>query len=274
MNDLIKTIRPLEPVKQQVRLNLNQPVPRQDFQVDNSKQNERKNLALRFSPTAWAKMLYFRDRSDNEIGGFGISEPDDLLFVRELATIKQEASCASVKFDDEAVSQFFDQQVDLGRRPEQFARIWAHSHPGDCPQPSSVDEETFARVFNKCQWAVMCVVAQNNKTYARISFNVGPGGQVLIPVEVEFACDFGPTDKKLWEAEYQANIKALAVGWQDEGVASRRVTPTNETLGSYAMPYDFIDEFERMEPAERQCILDELAGRPDLWDQESEVMAL
>jgi len=120
----------------------------------------------------------------------------------------------------------------------------------------------------------MCIVAQNNKTYTRISFNVGPGGQVLIPVKVEFTCDFGPTDKKLWEAEYQANIKALATDWQDEGGNSKRAAPTDKALGSYALPYDFIDEFERMEPAERQCILDELAGRPDLWDQESEVMAL
>jgi hypothetical protein len=29
-----------------------------------------------------------------------------------------------------------------------------------------------------------------------------------------------------------------------------------------------------MEPAERQFILDELADRPDLWDEESEVMYL
>ncbi len=31
------------------------------------------------------------------------------------------------------------------------------------------------------------------------------------------------------------------------------------------------EEFEDMEPAERQYVLDELAGRPDLWD-ESEVV--
>ena len=30
---------------------------------------------LRFSPTAWAKLLYFRDRSDTEVGGFGVTRP-------------------------------------------------------------------------------------------------------------------------------------------------------------------------------------------------------
>jgi hypothetical protein len=99
---------------------------------------------LRFSPTAWAKLLYFRDRSDNEVGGFGITEPDDLLYVREFITVKQEVSIVSVEFDDEAVADFFDTQVDLGRQPEQFGRVWLHSHPGDSPQPSDIDEETFA----------------------------------------------------------------------------------------------------------------------------------
>jgi hypothetical protein len=90
---------------------------------------------LRFSPTAWAKLLYLRDKSPNEVGGFGITAPDDLLFIQDFLTVKQEVSCVSVKFDDEAVSQFFDQQVDLGRKPEQFARIWLHTHPGDSPEP-------------------------------------------------------------------------------------------------------------------------------------------
>jgi len=89
--------------------------------------NEKRRLALRFSPTAWAKLLYFRDKSDNEVGGFGITELDDLLFVKEFFTVKQEVTAVSVKFDDEAVADFFEDQVDLGRKPEQFARIWLHS---------------------------------------------------------------------------------------------------------------------------------------------------
>ena len=97
---------------------------------------------LTFSPTAWAKLLYFRDKSDNEVGGFGITEPDDLLFVKEFVTVKQDVTPVSVKFDDEAVANHFEDQVDLGRKPEQFARIWLHSHPGDSPEPSIIDEES------------------------------------------------------------------------------------------------------------------------------------
>lgn len=233
-------------------------------------QVKRTDVALRFSPTAWAKLVYFRDKSDNEIGGFGITDADDLLFVREFITVKQEVTCVSVKFDDSAVADFFDAQVDLGRKPEQFARIWLHSHPGDSPEPSAIDEETFGRVFGHCQWAVLFVVAQDNKTYARLRFNVGPGGQVLIPTAIDYGHDFGPSNHELWDAEYTANIKAT------EWLSVRTVqdkSRVDHDLSSYALPYDFLDEFQQMEPAERQFILDELADRPDLWDEKG-VMAL
>ncbi len=222
--------------------------------------------------------MYFRDKSDNEVGGFAIADTDDLLLVKDFITVKQEVTSVSVKFDDAAVADFFEQQVDLGRKPEQFARIWLHTHPADFAEPSLTDEETFARVFGNCQWAVMFIIAQNNKTFARLRFNVGPGGQVLIPVEVDYSQDFGSSDHKLWDAEYQANI--TAVTWFSEiGNSSNlnntidKNTPAKNNLSSFALPYDFITELEKMEPEERQLILDELADRPDLWNEE-EVMYL
>ena len=98
--------------------------------------------ALRFSPTAWAKLIYFRDNSENEVGGFGITAQEDQLYVQDFVTVKQKVTFVSVKFDDEAVANYFEYQVDLGRKPQQFARIWLHTHPGDCPKPSMTDEES------------------------------------------------------------------------------------------------------------------------------------
>ena len=232
--------------------------------------SDEERFALRFSPTAWAKLLYFRDKSDNEVGGFGISDPDDLLFVREFVTVKQEVTCVSVKFDDSSVADFFDTQVDLSRKPEQFARIWLHTHPGDSPEPSAIDKETFERAFGSCQWAVMFVVAENNKTYSQLSFNVGPGGRVLIPTQIDYSQEFDSTDRELWDTEYAANVKAIE--WLPSQ-SEAELKYSDHVLGDFALPYDFIDEFERMEPQERQFILDELAERPELWDEE-EVMVL
>jgi proteasome lid subunit RPN8/RPN11 len=260
-----------EPTKAPISLPLTQPSGRSTLLTQRAEPRKQAPAALRFSPTAWAKLLYFRDRSDNEIGGFGISQADDLLFVRQFVTVKQQVSCVSVKFDDEAVADFFDQQVDLGRKPQQFARIWCHTHPSDCPQPSGVDEETFARVFGGCDWAVMFILADNDRTYVRLGFNVGPGGQILIPVTVDYSDDFGATDKQAWDAEYEANIKVES---PPICTAQSAFKSDRESVGGCGLRYDFLHEFENMEPAERQLILDELAERPDLWDEKGEVMCL
>lgn len=220
------------------------------------KKTEYTNRAvLKFCPTAWAKLLYLRDKSDNEVGGFGITESDDLLYVSNFMTVKQKVSAVSVSFDDEAVSNFFDDQVDLGRKPEQFARIWIHCHPADSPEPSILDEETFERVFGVCQWAVLFVVGRRNQTYARLSFNVGPGGQMLVPVQVDYSRDFGPSNHEQWDAEYNANVVV-----ENSFGTFRKISDEKAKSGfrDYALPYDFVDELENMDPTERQFILDEL----------------
>ena len=138
------------------------------------------------------------------------------------------------------------------------------SHPGDSPEPSVIDEETFERVFGNCQWAVLFVVARDNKTYAKLRFNVGPGGQVLIPTEIDYSQKFSSSDHELWDTEYVANVKAIE--WLTE--RSNTVPDSGgHDLSDYALPYDSLDEFEHMESEERQFILDELADRPDLWDE-------
>lgn len=168
--------------------------------------------ALRFSPYAWAKLLYLRDRGDTEVGGFGITRPDDLLFVEDVRLVRQWCSSVTVEFDDEAVADFFDQQVDSGRRPEEFARVWLHTHPGNSPRPSGTDEATFERCFGTADWAVMFVLARGGATYARLRFGVGPGGQTEIPVQVDFQPPFPGSDHAAWEAEYQEAVEPVDLG--------------------------------------------------------------
>ena len=210
--------------------------------------------ALRFSPTAWAKLLYFRDRQRTEIGGFGILSESDLLYVDEFVTVRQNVTMASVVFEDDAVADYFDDQVDAGRRPEQFARIWLHTHPGNSPQPSATDEETFHRVFGKCDWAVLFVLARGGKSYARLRFNVGPSGQILVPVEVDCSRPFGPSNLEAWESEYKANIKADAFGFGFDDEYGTSLTDTS-------FPDEWLEHLDDMDPAERQILLNELAIR-------------
>lgn len=121
--------------------------------------------------------------------------------------VPQTCSVVTVSFEDAAVADFFDQQIDLGRRPEQFGRIWIHTHPGDSARPSSVDEGTFARVFGRSDWAVMAIVACGGQTYARLRFQAGPGGSMTLPMEVDFNSRFEGSAHDEWFEEYEACVQ-------------------------------------------------------------------
>jgi proteasome lid subunit RPN8/RPN11 len=143
--------------------------------------------ALTFAPLAWLKLQYFCHSGDTEIGGFGITRPKNLLYVEEFRTVRQAVTPMTVRFDDSAVADFFDESVDQGLVPAQFGRIWLHTHPGESAIPSGTDEDTFARAFGGCDWSVMFILSRTGQTYARMAFSAGPGGQMMLPVEVDWA---------------------------------------------------------------------------------------
>lgn len=147
--------------------------------------------------------MFLRDVGDTEIGGFGITSSEDLLFVEDVMLVDQQCTVAEVELDDAAVADFFDEQVDAGRKPEEFARIWIHTHPGNSAQPSGTDEETFARVFEPADWAVMFILACGGRTYARLRYHLGPGAEVQLPVEVDYDLPFSASEHELWQTEYQ-----------------------------------------------------------------------
>ena len=121
-------------------------------------------------------------------------------------TVRQRTTSVTVSFDDAAVADFYEDQVDQGRVPAQFSRIWLHTHPGTSPNPSGVDEATLERVFGNCDWAVMAILARGGQTYARLRFNTGPGGAMLIPIEVDYRLPFAGSDHAAWQAEYEAHV--------------------------------------------------------------------
>ncbi|MCH7725067.1 MAG: hypothetical protein IH991_01100 [Planctomycetes bacterium] len=183
--------------------------------------------------------MFLRDYGETEVGGFGIAASDDLLLVEDVQLVKQTCSWAHVAFDDESVADFFDTQVDYDRKPEQFGRLWLHTHPGDCPQPSLTDEETFERVFGRSDWAVMFIVAREGQTYARLRFNVGPGGAIEIPVEVDYSLLFSGSDQDAWEQEYLANVRQEVLS--PTRVVRTRPMDGNGLIG--AEPSDLSDPF-------------------------------
>jgi hypothetical protein len=142
---------------------------------------------LIFSPRAWLKWQFLCHAGPTEIGCFGLSSEQNPLVVEDLIVIKQATTVVSVAFDDSAVADLFDGMADAGIPPNRFARLWLHTHPGASVDPSGVDEETFSRVFGRCDWAVMGILGRTGRTSARLRFNAGPGGAMEIPTSVDWS---------------------------------------------------------------------------------------
>jgi len=267
------------------------------------KKQQNQRPVLRFSPTAWAKLLFMRDVTDNEVGGFGITEAEDLLFVTDVVLVKQKVTCVTISFEDESVADFFENQVEAGRQPEQFARLWlhthpgnspepsmtdeetfarvfGHTHPGNSPEPSMTDEETFARVFGTCDWSIMCIVAQDGGTFARLRFSAGPGGQVKIPVCVDYSYEFDAADFEVWKQQYKANViedHTFSLAGRSKKDFKKQEDEL-EIFGndgfeetSVFSSQDLLGEIDSMEPMEREMFMEELSVRSDFWDEETEV---
>jgi proteasome lid subunit RPN8/RPN11 len=190
-----------------------------------------------------------RDRGSTEVGGFAITPADDLLYVEDVRLVQQTCTSISVAFDDTAVAEFFEEQVDAGRRPEQFGRIWIHTHPGESAQPSQVDEATFERVFGTCDWAVMFILARGGETFSRLRFRAGPGGGFEIPTQVDFDRKFAGSDEIGWSQEYARSVSPVSFLAAARTIES--LFPEAITLGdspAFLQPEDF---FEELFPDER-----------------------
>ena len=94
----------------------------------NEKWNRRKHRQprLTFAPLAWLKLQFLCHLGDTEIGGFGITAKDDLLYVEDFVTVRQRTSMVTVAMDDQAVADFTDRCVDAGLPPQRFLRVWCH----------------------------------------------------------------------------------------------------------------------------------------------------
>lgn len=169
---------------------------------------------LRCSPLAWLKWQYLCHVGATEVGGFGLSAQNHPLYLEDILVVGQQATASTVSFDDASVADLFDRMADQNIPPHRFSRIWLHSHPGASAAPSMVDEATFQRVFNRCDWSVMAILSRTSATYARIQFSAGPGGSYEIPIVVDW--QKWPGTELLdalmgqWRQEYLQHVKPMA----------------------------------------------------------------
>jgi hypothetical protein len=187
--------------------------------------------AVRIAPLAWLKLRMFLHADEVEVGGFGVSSAADLLYIEDFIAPKQFVTAVTVELDDDAVADHFDRCADAGISPARAGRCWIHTHPAMSPQPSMTDEQTFERVFGACDWAAMIIVARGAATYCRLRFNIGPGGEVLLPLDVDW--ERFPGDL----LDHEGKLDDLLSDWMDEYGANVHQRPLYLDLPEVAGPH-------------------------------------
>ena len=79
-------------------------------------------LLLVFAPLAWLKFQYLCHAGPTEVAGFGLSHPDDPLYLEDVLVVRQRCTAVTVALDDAAVADLLDAMTDAGIRPDRFAR--------------------------------------------------------------------------------------------------------------------------------------------------------
>ena len=54
---------------------------------------------------------------------------------------------------------------------------------------------------------MMFILARHGQSYARLRFHVGPGGDVDLPVHVDYTRPFAASNHAAWQEEYLANVQ-------------------------------------------------------------------
>jgi len=211
-----------------------------------ARKERREKPTLRFTPYAWAKLRWCCHNSSDECGGFGIT-PNSPDLVEDFVMLKQDVTPVTVEFEDTAVADFLEDMVERGLQPHQCMRVWIHTHPNMNPTPSSVDEETFERVFGDCDFAIMFILSTQDTCYCRIQTNVGIPTELKIEAAVDYSTSFGPSDEEAWKKEFDENVSSCGYG-QSYGKSYGHSYGNDYGYGSWADDDDSVSRWANWSP--------------------------
>lgn len=181
------------------------------------------------------KLQYMLYAGDTEIGCMGITDDSDPLYVLDIVLPLQLCTLVHNVFDSDSLAAYcIDQEAYQSRKPDNYFRIWVHTHPNMSAEPSTVDERTFSTIFGDYPWGVMCIISKTQSTYARLLSKAKPFPlEMKLPVSVDWEAlpDFvdGDVDaaarQQSWFLEYKANV------------IEREYQPPAEAAGYYNKSY-------------------------------------
>ena len=179
-------------------------------------------------PTLWltpyflAKYTWFRDRGDTEVSGYGLSDEDNVLRFKDFIVPQQVCSATHTTIDEDDWLKIIGTEL-MSEYPAQcYHRLWAHTHPGFGPDPSSIDEDTFASHMQNPTWGIMLIYSTNGTFYARFC-QKNPRLVIEMNVEVDWSGPYYDFTPEIWEQQYQEKVstqspivvsKVTNAGWR------------------------------------------------------------
>lgn len=150
-------------------------------------------MSIRISPHAYQKVAFFT-RKDVEVGGFAITSPEDPSLILDFVVLPQTSSSCEFDFSPDGMQNYLNEMVDAGISPNNCFRMYIHTHPGNSPQPSSVDNEQFDKLMQDYPWFGMIIFAKDLSTYARVKMTQGCGLEAELDLEIDWDVPCEPVD--------------------------------------------------------------------------------
>ena len=86
------------------------------------------------------------------------------------------------------------------------------------------------------------------QSFARLRFNVGPGGEIKIPVSVDYTLPFAGSNWESWQQEYDANLVDIDMLLQEEPAPQRKpLAERSNTIRELPRPEDPFFDPQRFE---------------------------
>lgn len=196
----------------------------------------KKNTQLKFKREVWDKLIYLRDKGNTEIGGYGISDPDDPFLITDFVMVKQDAGPATVDFDDEGLTDHLIEFADKDVEPWQCTRCWIHTHPGNSAHPSGTDEVTFRDMFGEMSWGIMFILAKDSSYTCRMICKSEPV-EVVFDLPVKVLPYETATEHPEWDAEYDDKLTRKTYATNTTSVSTwKQGYVWDQTLRKYVSP--------------------------------------
>lgn len=161
---------------------------------------------LRWTPTAWAQLLFLRDYGPMPLIGCGLTPGDDPLLVEGIrlmpqCRLLQDIDVASVTAGRGGSSRSGERHC-----PAPPGRIWIQCRPGDAPRPSTPERDAFSRNSAAQDWSVLFCLGQSGACWGELYWRLADEYRLPLRVAVDFAGPFPASDPALWEAEFGCHL--------------------------------------------------------------------